>query len=492
MTRRALRRVLPPDRRDRVRGALARRFGVDARALAALRVALAALVLADLLVRSLDLVAFYTDAGVLPRAVLRQQYPAVSQLSVHTVSGAAWAQVVLFLLAGAVALALLVGYRTTAATALTWLLLVSLHARNPVVLNAGDSLLRRLLFWGLFLPLGGRWSVDALRREEVADRVATLATVALLSQVVVVYLVNAVFKLRGDRWLRGVAIRYVFELDRLTVRLGDTLAAFPALLEALGWVWLVLVVAAPLLVVLTGRTRTLLVAAFAVMHLGMALTLRLGLFPLVSVAALLPFLPGRVWDAVETHVPALSPDPTPLLTLPAGPAVLASVGRAARAARPPVVALLLVGLGVWNGMALGYVAPPGGEDPVLDPAEYRWDMFAPSPPRTDGRYVVPGDLESGERIDALQRESLTWDRPPDLARTYPSHRWYVYLYDLRRPGYGALRPHFADYLCARWNARHDDDLASVTVYYVEEPTRLDGPERTRRVELLTRTCPGHG
>ncbi|MFC6726020.1 hypothetical protein ACFQE1_16950, partial [Halobium palmae] len=42
---------------------------------------------------------------------------------------------------------------------------------------------------------------------------------------------------------------------------------------------------------------------------------------------------------------------------------------------------------------------------------------------------------------------------------------------------------FADYLCRHWNRSHGDDLCSPTLYYVEQPTRLSGPEPTRRVEL---------
>ncbi|MFC4551589.1 HTTM domain-containing protein, partial [Halorussus sp. GCM10023401] len=294
------------------RDALARRFGIDARALAALRISLGVLLLADLALRSRHLVAFYTDAGVLPTAVLREQAPGLARLSLHALSGAAWVQVALFLIAAAFALALLVGYRTTPVAVASWVLLVSLHARNPVVLNAGDSILRRLLFWGLFLPLGHRWSIDALRRGGVrgnasdrrdADsgpRVASAASAALLFQVVIIYAVNAAFKLRvGRSWESGEAIRYVFSLDRLTVLLGDYLAQYPTLLGFADRVWLGLLVTSVLLVVLTGRARAAFASLFVGMHLGMALTMRLGIFPLVSAAALLAFLPPSVWDAVE-------------------------------------------------------------------------------------------------------------------------------------------------------------------------------------------------
>lgn len=181
---------------ERVRTAIARRFGVDTRALAALRTSLGVLVLVDLSLRSRNLVAFYTDFGAFPRAALRGHSPGLARLSVHAVSGELWVQAVLFLIAGMFGVALLVGYRTTFATVVSFLLLASLHARNPLVLNAGDSLFRRLLFWGMFLPLGERWSIDALRSGRPEERVTSVASAALLVQVVLVYTVNAVFKLR--------------------------------------------------------------------------------------------------------------------------------------------------------------------------------------------------------------------------------------------------------------------------------------------------------
>lgn len=505
-----------------VRAALARRFGVDLRALAALRIALGLLVLVDLVFRSFDLVAFYTDAGVLPRSLLREQYPAFASLSLHAVSGAVWTQAVLFAAAALVAVALLVGYRTRLATAVSCVLLVSLHLRNPLVLNGGDAVLRRLLFWGVFLPLGERWSLDAhlgrsgdarrgwavAPRGRPGSRVATIASAALLIQVVLVYATNAVYKLRGDLWLRGDAVRYVFGLDQLTVGLGNVLADYPGLLVFADRVWLGLLVSSVFLLVLTGRARLLLASAFVAMHLGMAATMRLGLFPLISIAALLPFVPRSVWDRVEAELAPIGRR-LGLASLVGGPRAGVSgsnsatsplpgadrptaAGRLRRLVGPNVVVVPLAFVLVWNAAAVDVVDLPADERVPLDPEEHRWDMFAPFPPTADWWFVTPGRLESGDRIDAFHRTAVSWDRPPDVADAYPSHRWYLYLFDLPSSEYEALRSHFAQYLCRRWNEGHDDDLVAVTVAYVEEPTRLDGPESTRRVALLEHRCSGAG
>ncbi len=187
------------------------------------------------------------------------------------------------------------------------MLLVSLHDRNPVLLNGGDVLRRLLLLWAVFLPLGERWSVDARRHSRTPRAwVASLATAGLLLQVVTMYTVNAALKLSGDLWLSGAAIEYVFSLEQFTTPLGDALASYPALLVVLDAAWLVLVAASVLLVVLRGPARAAFVAALAGGHLSVSLTMRLGLFPFVACVALLAFLPPRVWDAVERAVRARS------------------------------------------------------------------------------------------------------------------------------------------------------------------------------------------
>jgi len=463
---------------SRLRQWLERRLTVDTRALAAVRVVLGTILLVDLVRRARHLATFYTDSGVLPRSLWRTAFGSYQYLSLHGLLGSVASQSLLFVLGGVAAVAVLVGYRTRIALALSLLLLVSLQARNPLVLNGGDTLLRRLLFLGLFLPLGERLAVDASDSEPRAD-VADLATTLLLAQTVVVYVSNAVLKLEGQTWPAGNAVRRVFDLDQFTVLAGDLLATMPPVLVAVDYAWLGLLVASPLLVVLTGRKRTLLVLAFLGAHVGMALTLRIGLFPLVSIAGLLPFLPATFWNRVW-------PATTPSLggvgdRLPRGPEP-PSLGRLRR----PLLAVLLVLLLVSNAATLGVVSV----DDSLVP-EQSWDMFAPEPPGVDGWFVAPATTESGRQVDALAGRALRWDRPPDLAETYPSARWRKYLMGLRGDS-EALRAALAASLCRRWNGRHDDGVDEVRIVFVAEPTRLGEPDPRQREPLGRYDCPDEG
>jgi predicted DCC family thiol-disulfide oxidoreductase YuxK len=283
-------------------------FGIDLRTLALFRVALAAMVIADLVSRARDLTAHYTDAGILPRAALLGPL-GQWQPSLHLMSGSATFQGVLFLIAGIAALALLVGYRTRAATILSWLLLISLQARNIPISQGGDVLLAMLLFWSMFLPLGARWSVDAALQTRPergsGDGYFSIATMALLLQCMSVYFFSAQLK-AGSAWMPdGTAVYYALQIDYLATPFAVWLRQFPDLLTLLTYYvwWLELL--GPLLIfspILFLPLRLALMAMFISMHIGFLLCLEIGVFPLISITSLLAFTPGWVWDQLATRL----------------------------------------------------------------------------------------------------------------------------------------------------------------------------------------------
>ena len=145
-------------------------FGIDLRSLAAFRIGIGALLLTDLGMRATDLTAHYTDDGIVPRSLLDDRLRDSWRWSWHMLNGSAAFQSALFLVAAFAAAALMVGFRTRFATVVSWLLLVSLHARNPFIVNAGDVLLRVVLFWSIFLPLGAVWSIDHRYRPQAIPK----------------------------------------------------------------------------------------------------------------------------------------------------------------------------------------------------------------------------------------------------------------------------------------------------------------------------------
>ena len=278
-------------------------FGCDLRTLALFRICLGSLIIADLISRGRDLRAHYTDFGILPRAELigseLSQGP-----SLHLIGGSVASQAILFLVAGMIAVCLILGYRTRLATLLSWILLFSLQSRNVQILQGGDGLLLLLLFWSLFLPLGARFSVDAAldaSEHRAPNAYFSMATMALLIQCMSVYFFSALLK-SDDVWIPdGTAVYYALHADYLVTSFGVWLRQFEPVLQGLTYYvwWLELL--GPFLIFspifhLPLRLATQLM--FICMHIGFIFTLEIGLFPFISITSLLAFTPGWVWDSL--------------------------------------------------------------------------------------------------------------------------------------------------------------------------------------------------
>jgi predicted DCC family thiol-disulfide oxidoreductase YuxK len=291
---------------------VARRLGLDLRALALFRVALGSLVIADVVTRAPNLEPFYTDFGILPVAPYVQEFANRLHISIHLGSGTLGWQVFLFTLLFLCGLALLVGYKTRLATVLGWFLLVSMQNRNPMVLNGGDVLFRMLLFWSFFLPLGARWSVDSALSEPEPERprgaagnlLFTGGTMALTMQIFFVYVTTAILKDGKEWWPLGTASFLALSLDSFVTPLGAWMRQWHTLLQysTYGVYFLELVgpflLFAPFFYV---PLRALTVLAFIGLHLNFELMMRLGLFPWVDMASLIVLFPGELFDWLESR-----------------------------------------------------------------------------------------------------------------------------------------------------------------------------------------------
>ena len=273
-------------------------FGIDLRTLALFRVMVALMILADLISRARDLTAHYTDAGILPRAE-HLRLPGGWRWSLHLLSGSATVEAVLFAIAAVIALALLVGYRTRLVTVLSWLFLASLQARNPTLIQGGDNLLLLLLFWGMFLPLGARFAIDA-----ALDRSASEAPERLLLGChrraphpghVGLLLQCAAQDPRRSGGPTGQRCTSRCTSTTLPRRSAVWFRQFSPVLTGLTYYVWVLELIGPILMFLPVGfpwLRLALQAMFITMHIGFFLSLEIGLFPFISITSLLVFTPG--------------------------------------------------------------------------------------------------------------------------------------------------------------------------------------------------------
>jgi len=488
-------------------------FGIDSRSLSFFRIGLALLVLYDLIVRSTALTAHYTDFGILPRTALFEKFPDFAPLSFHFLNGSSFFQALLFLLTGLAAFSLLLGFRTRGSTLVTWILVLSLHNRNPMILQRGDILLRMFLFWALFLPLGSRFSVDrclASDEQKTPARIFSAATVSLLLQICFVYWFTTALKSSAVWWQTGQAIEYALRIDQMVKPFGHFLLHFPQVLPLLTRGIFLWEIVGPLLAfipVYNGFFRTLTVVAFLAFHLGLWLSLNLGIFPYVSALGWLVFLPSAFWDKLLPCFPRLGHLASRLTqtwkawirahwipSLKSGRLnfTLSKIGTL-------FVGLSLIYVLLWNVRTLNFDRYRSFFPPSLNGfgfllrIDQMWDMFSPSPLREDGWFVIPGRLKDGREVDLFREgKSVSFEKPKKVSEDYPIERWQKYMMNIAQSNYSDHRPYFGRYLCRWWNANHPapEQVSQFQIDFMMELTQADGQEASpQKLILWEQNCP---
>src|SRR5262245_43844970 len=120
-------------------GRLAQAFAIDLRSLAAFRIGLGLLLLADLFGRAKTLREHYTGAGAFPRELAAEYGFDVPVFRLFLLSEDARVQAALFAVFALVALLLVLGWRTRLVSVLAFVLLASLVRRNHFVCHTGDT-----------------------------------------------------------------------------------------------------------------------------------------------------------------------------------------------------------------------------------------------------------------------------------------------------------------------------------------------------------------
>lgn len=418
-------------------------FSIDARCLALLRIALALLLLTDLLLRSPFIVECYTDEGLLPRDFV--PVPAC-YMSLQMLDGSVAFQLTHFLLAGLSSLLLLVGYRTRMATIVCWILIISLHARNEFVLDAGDDLLRSLLFWSLFLPIGARYSLDA-RRSRNAGRLIVLspATAALLLQFAAVYFTAGWFK-TDPAWRDGTAIKYALGQTQWILPAGQFLRQYPAVLQLLtpAVVWFEII--APLFLFIPYRTRIfrlVTVPAFWAFQAGLAMTIWLHIFPLIAATATIPFLSSLIWPIPPDGVPETSERRT----------VRGTQSRQhGSVVRNALLTTLATAMIWFQAASFGKSLLPTQERCMsLLGWNVIWSMYS-NLPREKFQFVTEATLQDNSTVDLVNSEVNTIQR----LRLQQFHQSYRSRYFLQTASaaFPDLPTHYLTCLVFHWNQCH--------------------------------------
>jgi hypothetical protein len=286
---------------------------VPAERAAALRIAVAAVLLFDILVLyAPNLTTLYGAGGFGDPAVVAPVFEAPSwRWSLLQVFPATWGPAALLGTWTLATVALLVGYRPRLAALVAWVIAVSFVQANTYLHNGGDQLKLGLLLMLAFLPSDGRWAVrrHPLARTAVGPVLVQAWPLRLLMvQLAVMYFMNGYYKAMGPQWRDGVVM---FDVARNPTWTHFSLNYLPlphTIWIAAAWITLWWELLFPILVAVPG-TRKLTLWAGVVFHLGTLVHLEVGLFPLWALCYYVPLVPWEKWQPRSN--PTLCPESMP-------------------------------------------------------------------------------------------------------------------------------------------------------------------------------------
>ena len=296
---------------------------VDARSLGFGRIVLGLILLFDLVRRIPDITLFYSNQGLVPNHMMLWRPPTQWMFSFFFILSHPDEVAFAFVLVGIVYFLLLIGWRTRLMQVLALICVLSLHGRVTLLENGGDWMLGELALWTAFLPLGRRFSVDALRaslrarREktaaELGDRkamdvslsmtaVVSLAVLALALQIANSYIFNAAHK-GGPTWRSGTAVHYVLHQDRMCTWFAVWMRPYMTLWlsRILSWGSLVTESILPVMLLAPFQkvsARRVAIVSIIGLHLGFQCFINLGVFSFAMIGYTPFLMTGADWEAL--------------------------------------------------------------------------------------------------------------------------------------------------------------------------------------------------
>ncbi len=433
-------------------------LALDLRSLALFRVALGVLILADLVHRWPVITDMFTEDGFFTRERSFQFYDQQYDenwpqffWSVYWLSDSAPFVYTLHVVAAFFAILLIVGKWTRVATIASWILLASLHVRNPLVTSSGDFLFKMMLFWSIFLPLNAKWAVDARNQSKPPSiSIVSLASTAYIVQLLSMYFFSGLAKWNSV-WLAGDALEFVMRLNIYVRDFGIQLLEYPELLTLTTWATLF----AELFLLWTmfvfwnnGFWRMLNYAIFALFHVGIAVSLSIGMFPWICIVAWIPLIPSTIWWSQEPDNSVTNQFHWHEIST-WGIAVEAFCG---------LVLLLVV---AWNFGNVEHPYTASLRSPLVKnlgiplAIDQHFKMFG-VPPKENPWFVYEGRLANGKQIDIWRESKLDLTRPESGLRMLPQFHWRKFHRNALVASNQIFHEAMLAYAVKSWNESHPD------------------------------------
>ncbi len=408
---------------------------------------------------------FFSNEGVLPLPAFLGQWARPSRFCLLDSFSSVPMAYLYWGLSALAVLAMAIGFRSRVASVLSFIFIAGFQERLPPLFDGSDTVLRMCLFWHMFIPSNRVWSVDATlataRGQPLPPTGRALFVRLLQLQVAQIYFLSFFHKIQGFTWAFGSAIHYTWHLNHVFSRpwvlpladnvLVTTVGTYFTLAFELGFLFLV-----NFPIQRIGKinayewAKVLGLATMTAMHIGIALTINVGLFSYLmplsftmffeppwaqalvdrAAAFLGPVRMARVRDLALRFPPPRQFDP-PLASLfsDAAHSRLRKLGTG-------IVVFYFV-ICSWYAIPKYLLNPPAGQFPLhydvtvphaietliqASDVWSSWDMFSPEPLRTDYHLTAPAEYEDGSTGNLFGGDA---DGPGE-ERGFWFTRWYKY------------------------------------------------------------------
>jgi hypothetical protein len=431
-----------------------------------MRIALAMVCLADLIIRAGDLTAHYTANGIWPAHLIKNFGWYSGYWSLHSLYDSYTWEIIMFTIHIIFVVFLLIGYKTKISNLIVWLLYISLHNRNLFILQAGDDLLRLTLFWGLFLPWQHSYSIDSLKTK-LKPQQNIIANLAYLLLIFSVYFFTVSLKTSPEWRTEGSAIYYALSLDQIRLPYtGDWLYTQPFLMKFLTYIVFIIEILIPLFILLPSKKipfRFYTFLLILILHIGIGLTLFVGLFFIINIVTAIALIPDSVLNNISYFKKSYKTN-----------FVLTSKQNVyINQLKTLVIVLfiffnLLINLSAVQWFSYEVAKPLRGALNAIKISQY-WGMFSPSVLKNDGWFVYDGRDSQGRQHD-LRVDSIYVDfkKPKHVVSMYKTDRWRK-LAENMQGNNTFLRPLYCNYILNKWNIEHPNKkIAALNLYFVNE------------------------
>jgi hypothetical protein len=214
------------------------------------------------------------------------------------------------------------------------------------------------------------------------------------------------------------------------------------------------------------------------MHVGIALSLNVGLFPLISIVCSFGILPSFIFNRIDrmnfTYFLKEFISKIPVKGsikydkyIPKEKFVLSNVMVLF------LVFILVINLTTIKKLTLSY---DNNFNWIIKTIriDQHWAMFAPSVFKDDGWFVFLGKTEDGRLINIHETvidNQVNYGKPVYVAGTYKNDRWRKYSEGILMISNAHFRPFYCSFLLNQWNRNHQEKKINyLEIIYMKEKT----------------------